>query len=449
MTTRDALAAALERAGFDPDTAVSRAALTRRAATRLARVTTRPPYGAWVVPGRIEVIGKHTDYAGGRSLVGAAPRGLAVVAAPREDGRVRVLDAARGGRIELDPTEHDRSFSGWTRYVAVVARRLALNFPGASLGADIAIAGDLPSAAGLSSSSALVVGVARALVARGRLDERLDWAAAIGTPADLAAYLGAVENGSSFRSLPGAAGAGTEGGCEDHVAILLSRPDRLAVFRYLPIRRVGDVSMSEAWQFVLMTSGVHAGKAGDARDRYNRASRAARALVHLWRRAVGDDRPSLGAVLESDPGAVNELRRLAAADGGPEFTGADLVRRLAHFVGEDARVSEMLVAFERADLAAIGALAAASQRAADIDLGNQVPETRALVEAALVSGAPAASSFGAGFGGSVWALVEASADDARRFAAEWSRAYRAACPHAGRVVWFAARPSPGLTSCEL
>ena len=117
------------------------------------------------VPGRVEVFGKHTDYAGGRSIVSAVPRGMVIAASPRRDGRIHVLDARRNesvalpsdsavpgseigeaGRVGVPPA--GRAFTGWRRYAAVVARRLARNFPGAGLGADVVIASDLPRASG-------------------------------------------------------------------------------------------------------------------------------------------------------------------------------------------------------------------------------------------------------------------------------------------------------------
>src|SRR5690348_4098752 len=60
---------------------------------------------AWWVPGRLEVFGTHTDYAGGRTLVCAIPRGFAVVARHRGDGVVRVIDARRTQDVELSAEE--------------------------------------------------------------------------------------------------------------------------------------------------------------------------------------------------------------------------------------------------------------------------------------------------------------------------------------------------------
>src|SRR2546423_1259983 len=84
-----------------------------------------------------------------RSVGGALPRGFAVMARRRTDPIVRVADARREQEASLVPGEEPRdalqsSRPGWQRYVAVVARRLARNFPGARLGADIVLASDLP-----------------------------------------------------------------------------------------------------------------------------------------------------------------------------------------------------------------------------------------------------------------------------------------------------------------
>ena len=119
------------------DARVARGARRATPRRRSSATLGRAARWAWFVPGRIEVFGKHTDYAGGRSLVAAVPRGFAVVAGPRTRrhrlGRRRAM-AGRDGRSPRATSA--RSFTGWANYVAVVARRLASNFPGAELGTD-------------------------------------------------------------------------------------------------------------------------------------------------------------------------------------------------------------------------------------------------------------------------------------------------------------------------
>ena len=124
---------------------------------RRAPILDGPPQWKRFTPGRIEIFGKHTDYAGGHSLLAAVPRGIALAARPRTDGIVRVGDIFDGQVIEVDPsTEAPAHYRGIQRYVHVVAHRFFTStFPGCELGANIAIASDLPRASGLSSSSAL------------------------------------------------------------------------------------------------------------------------------------------------------------------------------------------------------------------------------------------------------------------------------------------------------
>jgi galactokinase len=444
--TRQGLEQRLVEAGLETPDAQRRAALAVDTASVFGRTAGQPPRWMWIVPGRIEIFGKHTDYAGGRSLLAAVPRGFVIAAGPRTDGRVRAVDARWGGSVDVDPRDVTTPFTGWTSYVAVVARRLAHNFAGADLGADIVLASDLPRAAGLSSSSALVVGVATALIRRGELDHRPEWQQAIRSPEDLAGYLGAVENGLNVPGLPGTQGVGTHGGSEDHTAILRCRAGRVSAYAYVPVRPLGEAAMPDDWRFVVATSGVQADKAGSARERYNRASLSARALVEVWNTAHCSAYPTLGALLAAEPGAVRGLPQVVARHGHPDFDAEMLSRRLVHFVGEDGRILPALRAFRDADAAAVAELARASQRDADELLGNQIDETRALARLALETGAVAASSFGAGFGGGVWALVAAA--DAEAVGARWLEAYRAAFPGATSSGWFVVWPGPGVVELD-
>jgi galactokinase len=431
--------------GMPVEEAESRARLVARVSAGFEALVHAPPHWRWFVPGRVEVFGKHTDYAGGRSLLAAVPRGFGVAARPRDDGLVRVMDVRYDARTVIDPRDDACRLTGWASYVQVVARRFARNFPGAELGLDLAIASDLPRAAGLSSSSALVVAVATALARRAQLAAREEWRAEIGSIEDLAWYLGCVENGLDYRGLAGTAGVGTHGGSEDHTAILACRVGCLSQYRFVPVAHQGDVPMPPAWAFVIASSGVHADKAGSVRDDYNRASLATRALLQCWNEAAGEPARSLGAALRAD-GALPRLYDLIASTTPAGYTASALATRLSHFVAEDGRVPEAARAFARADAPTLGLLSRDSQREADEWLGNQTHETRALAAAAFDTGALAASSFGAGFGGSVWALVLSS--DAPRFAAAWLEDYTRRCPMAKGVEWFVARPGPPLTEVD-
>jgi galactokinase len=372
------------------------------------------------VPGRIEVLGKHTDYAGGRSLVAAVERGFRLLVLPRGDGRVRITDALSGQSVEF-PLAPDLVPRGghWSNYPMTVARRLARNFPGLAVGAHILFASDLPPAAGLSSSSALIVGVFLALAQVNALRERPDFPAELHEPHILGGYLGTIENGQGFGRLAGDRGVGTFGGSEDHTAILCAEPGRLGQFAYCPVRHERSVPMPPDYLFAIGSSGIVAEKTGAAQERYNRAAELAAAAAREWRRQTGRDDPHLAAAISSAPDAAGRLRAMVQ--------DSPLAARVEHFLIENEEIVPAAGdALAAGDVPRFGRLVDRSQQAAEHWLGNQIPETALLAATARRLGAAAASAFGAGFGGSVWALVER--ERAERFLAAWSDAYRREFP---------------------
>ena len=438
----DRISQHFEHLGMTAAEAASRAALLQQVSQGFRAAVGAEADWRWFVPGRIEVFGKHTDYAGGRSLLAAVPRGIAVVARPRADQIVRVIDVRYGTTVEIDADDGTTVRRGFANYIRVVARRFAENFPGARLGADIGICSDLPRAAGVSSSSALVVGIGSALAKRAGLAERPEWQRHIGNIRDLAWYLGCVENGLDFPGLPGAIGVGTHGGSEDHTAIMACRTGHVSHYQFMPVTHLDDVPMPEAWTFVVASSGIQADKAGSVLERYNRAANGTRALLALLNARAAEPARSLGAVLAGAHGAERMRSCLGPSPDGA-FTTEDLYRRLVHFMREDHRVALATQAFKSADARALDALSAASQRDADELLGNQIPETVALAGVARQAGAFAASSFGAGFGGSVWALVPRA--EVETFSRRWVSVYQRQRPEITDVECFEARPGPPLT----
>ena len=411
-----------------------------------------PSVVIWV-PGRIEVFGKHTDYGGGHSLVAPVPRGFIFMARVRSDRLVTMADAARGERFSIDLDNRATSASsepapaGWRRYAATTVHRLDRNFPGAVRGADIAFASDLPPASGMSSSSALMVGLAAVLIQLGNIETSREWRTSISGPVDAAGYYACIENGLSFGLLRGDAGVGTHGGSEDHVALKCGRAGHVSAWRFTPIRHVADAPVPPDWTFVIASSGVAAKKTGAAKDAYNRLSFLVRALLDLWN-AAEPPQPSLRAALASSPGAAGRLTALLHARSATDPATVDLENRLRHFLNEDARIHEAVRAFRDADRGRLTTLSDESQSDAELLLQNQVPETIAFARTARALGAFGASSFGAGFGGSVWALVRKS--EAQDFAARWLSEYRAAFPGHESATGFAAPPGPALTwLCQL
>ncbi len=127
----------------------------------------------------------------------------------------------------------------------------------------------------------------------------------------------------------------------------------------------------------------------------------------------------------------------------PRFPARELRDRFEQFLEE----SEVLVptaagAFETGNAAALGDIVARSQAGAERLLRNQVPETIGLVASARALGAIAASAFGAGFGGSVWALVPIG--EVQNFRLRWQQDYRRRFPgEAAASEFFATRAGPG------
>lgn len=391
------------------------------------------------VPGRIEVLGKHVDYAGGRSIVCAVERGIAFAAVPRRDDVLHAIDVISGESREarLDaayPVPH----GDWAAYVAAVARRVARDFPTARIGVDVAFASDLPPASGLSSSSALLI---MTFLALAQVNASFD-ASPLGTvlrhsaPTTLADYLAAVESGRSYAEQEADGGVGTLGGSQDHAAILCCRRAMLSRFSYLPTRHLGDHIVDEDLTLAVAFSGVHAQKTGSVRDKYNRAAQATQDIVRIYRERTGGGGgvQSLHDIIAAGPEAVANLR-------GAIGRRHELQRRLDHFVAESGEIHDTAVAALVAhDWERFGDAVGRSQRAADEVLGNQLPETVGLAHSAKEEGALAASAFGAGFGGSVWALVPTL--DAARFLERWRAVHARRFPAAGaHATFFVTRPA--------
>ena len=415
------------------------------AAERLLEGRSGGDTARWFVPGRIEVFGKHTDYAGGRSLLCAVERGFCVCARAGPDRTVRIADAVLDVEARFPFSEEACGEDGiWTAYPAAVIRRIARDFPGAVAGADIAIASDLPRSAGLSSGSALVVAIFTALAHVNALQAHPAYRENIRSPEDLAGYLGAVENGRPFSALAGGGGVGTFGGSEDHTAMVCCRAQTLSQYRFCPVRLEREVALPPAWTFVVGSSGVVVEKSAGARDRYNRLSLGAAAVFDLWR-AAGGSGSTLGEAVGL-PDVPDQIREVLGRSRHPDFSREELLGRFEQFVEEsESLVPAAAEAFEREDAGVLGDMAARSQEGAQRLLGNQIAETIGLVASARALGAIAASAFGAGFGGSVWALF--GTEEAERFRACWQDDYRGSFPNAAPASeFFVTGAGPGRLS---
>lgn len=397
----------------------------------------------YVVPGRVELVGKHVDYGGGRSLTCAVTSAVRATAVPLSQRVMRVRQ--RGSRdvveVPVGP-EAQPTRSRWSTYVAAVARRMGRDFPGVGGGVEVRLSSKLPPAAGLSSSTALTIALARSLADATGLTSDARFIEHAGTPIAFAEYVAAIETGAAFGPFAGDAGVGVRGGAQDHVAIMCAREAMAGVFSYIPAVAEEYVPWPADQALVIGVSGVRASKTGNAQAAYNRAADAVRWLVTQWNGLTYRNDATLAAAIRSGPEAIERLSRIANDAKGAPVSAEYLARRLAQFREETERIVPGVAdALRTAELSRIGTLVDRSQALAEQALENQVPETIHLARSARELGAHAASAFGAGFGGAVWAMSPAVG--AQEFVGRWRVAYETAFPaRRGKTTFIVTRPGP-------
>jgi len=440
----DRLIELLLRAGLKEDSALAKSRQFARTANALLADGANAGDEAigLFVPGRIEVLGKHTDYCGGHSLIAAAERGICFLASRRPDAVIRAIvpDLEEQRQFTLTPNL-DPPIGSWVNYPMTVARRVAMNFPGALRGASAAYCGDLPPDSGMSSSSAVLTGIFLIISEINKLESRIEYRNNISDRRSLAAYLGSIENGGDFGSLPGTKGVGTAGGSEDHTAILNALPGWLGRYSYFPVKLHENIHLDDEYLFAIACSGVSAPKTGSARDKYNRVARRARTVLDIWRKQTGRRDPHLAAAISSSKDATKLLAKMLA-DGHDDLTADELVTRCDQFIMENFKIiPAACAALSHGEIEAFGVIVDKSQELAETKLGSQVPQTAALAKAARELGAPAASSFGAGFGGAVWALVKR--DQYEEFSTAWASRYQQEFPEESQAAsFFPTNPGP-------
>ncbi len=382
----------------------------------------------YFISGRIEFLGKHTDYCGGNSIVCAIDRGLFIKVSPNEINKIKLINEDTKEVIEFNS---DGSLIGkdssWSKYPQTVIERISHNFTSKKLiGCDLIFRSDLPQAAGLSSSSALIIATFVAVSNVNNLSGFSEYQQNIKSQEDLANYLGCIENGQNFGELKGKNGVGTFGGSQDQTAIICCKTNYLSQFSFCPIERKVDLLFPEDYVFVVAVCGVVAEKIGSAKDKYNRLSLLAKEIVNKF-----ESHLSLSQVIEKYGFEAIKAK----------LENKELVDRLTQFYVESFEiipmVSELL---KQGKLAEIGEIIDLSHRNADELLGNQTVETNFLQRTAREIGATAASAFGAGFGGSVYALVKKN--EAENFMSEWQNFYHKSFPQNQRKSsFFITKPS--------
>lgn len=395
-------------------------------------------------PGRVNLIGEHTDYSGLPVLPIAIDRSTMIVAAPRDDTLVEVhnVDPAYPPRsFALRPEIAPFAAADWGNYLKAAAQGLISHLSAGATGAaklrgaTMIVDGRVPVAAGLSSSAALTVATTLALLSLAELQI---------SPLEIAAMTARSEWY-----------VGTMAGGMDQAASLLGQPDHALHIRFRPLR-VEPVPMPSEAAVVVADSLEVADKSGKVRDEYNRrvveCALAARLLGHALRlkqtRVLGDILAQLGgwetktllrplaAIARTSPNLFEAAKTLDVdrdilasellGSGSSEIAldhsrPLELLRRARHVLTEADRVEAAVAALANGRLEEMGALMNESHRSLAEDFEVSTPRLGALVECARRGGALGARLTGAGFGGSIVALCRMH--DADRVITEIERGY--------------------------
>ena len=376
-----------------------------------------PRRGVATAPGRINLIGEHIDYCGLSVLPMALDRNVTVDFEVLRQPAVELEGDVDHGpfAFRLDRPIEPAPRGHWSNYVRAAARGLLDHGVELKRGIGGTVTGTVPVAEGLSSSSALVVASALALLHAN--EERVE-------ALKLAALLARAERY-----------VGVQGGGMDQTASLCGAKGHALRIDFEPLR-VAPVPVPEGWRWVVASSLARAEKAGAAREAYNeRRAQCAEALERLGRASWLD-------VVEA--GEAEFASSLAEA---PRLLPSTLLRRFRHVATEGRRVIEAEAALRRGDMAAFGHLMNASHTSLRDDFGVSTAALDEIVEVALEAGAAGARLTGAGFGGCAIALCRASR--AEGLMAALRERFYAPRGGAGGAL-FVAEPSAGATvmSCD-
>jgi galactokinase len=351
--------------------------------SRFAQAYSRPAEFVAVAPGRVNLIGEHTDYNDGFVLPAAIDRTITVAAARRDDGIIRAtsVDYDQCDEFNVERVRRFMGSRGWRDYVRAVA--WALQDEQFELqGADIAIAGDVPRAAGLSSSAAIELAVAGAIARTSHLD--IDHR-------NLALLAQRAEN--LF--------VGVQCGIMDQLASAVGEQDHALLIDCRSLE-IEIVPIPSGIDIVVVNSNVHRELASTPYNGRREECVEAAALLGVQSLRDADE---------------------AMLDDGRARMPDVVYRRARHVITENARVAEMAAALRLNDRAAIGRLMPASHESLRSDFEVSTPELDALVSIATDAGAIGARMTGAGFGGCTVNLVsrERVPDFERAISAEYKR----------------------------
>ena len=415
--------------------------------------------GRWtaIAPGRVNLIGEHTDYNGLPVLPIAIDREIRIDFRVVGESMVRLdSPAARFApfAFQLKRPIEAADQGDWSNYVRAAARGLMEYGVRLERGIEGTVSGNVPIASGLSSSSALVVASALALLKANGVEVGAEGVGGGGRAEAGAEAMGAGagQGGGGGRAggrvvLPRLELAalmaraerfvGLEGGGMDQAACLHGVAGHALRIEFEPLR-VTKVAVPEGWRWVVGSSLVRAEKSGGARDEYNERARQCREALEM----LAKDRPGRGGARRRGKGRDapmsvrdgSDERRGTARDAGMSGrapsgspTYAELVahgeitrlledaervlspvllRRFRHVVTEGRRVAQAEAAMRAGEVGRFGEPMVASHESLHGDYEVSTPELDEIVGIALEAGAAGARLTGAGFGGCAVALCD-------------------------------------------
>jgi galactokinase len=345
-------------------------ALTASASAGFAKQFGSTPEGVWSAPGRVNLIGEHTDYNEGFVLPFAINRRTYAAVSTRSDSIARVASSFNNEVVEIPLTNiSDSTVSGWSAYPLGVA--WALIQAGAKpTGFDLYVDSDVPVGAGLSSSAAIECSVAMALNDLWKADLDRAALAKIGQRAEneiVGAPTGIMDQTASLF------------GVIDHVVFLDCRS---LVAEAIPL----GLKQNSLEIVVMDTKVSHRLVDGGYAARRDACEQGARQM------------------------GVSSLRDLGVSDLGKAEAILDplVYKRVRHVVTENARVLETVELLKSSGPKSIGNLMHASHESMRDDFEISIDELDLAVETAMGVGAVGARMTGGGFGGAAIALIDSS-----------------------------------------
>lgn len=374
-------------------------------------------------PGRVNLIGEHTDYNGLPVLPMAIDRDVVVLFSPRKDRRVNLVNTSYWfppRNFEISKRIRPYGIGNWGNYAKAAAQVLQEASPHHLRGMDACIMGDVPAGSGLSSSSALVVALGVALASVNELSI---------SPVEMA---GLLAKGEMY--------VGTEGGGMDQAASLLAECGKAVRIEFSPLEAF-PIELPQDCSFVLCNSLVTAEKTAAARDGYNRRVIECRLGAAMLMKVLGggkfsprnltiysslrhlskDEQNDLIGQIPPESVTLRDVAKFVGVSAralseaalrmntGEIFKepkgGFCIQSRVKHVLTEGRRVELAAEALASGDIGRFGELMDESHVSCACDYEISTPELDTLVGICREEGAVGARLTGAGFGGCAVALV--------------------------------------------